>query len=364
MKKNLKKLSLVFLVATSLVLTTGCGKKGEKLASNMVDKYSAYCTLGEYKGVEYNEMKTEITDADVQYQVDMLLDAYATSEEVTTGVANDGDTVNIDFVGTLDGVEFDGGSYAGWELELGSGQMIPGFEEQIVGHSVGERFDINVTFPENYGEASLAGQEAVFTITINSKVEKTYPEYNDAFVAANTDYDTVAAYEEYILTTLTENAASTDEDYNKTAVVTAVINASTVNEYPQKEMQQLIDDTVAQVESEAISYNYSLNDFVVAYYGFESSDAFKQEVSNLVKDFFTEKIVMCAIAKAENITVNDKEIADFKAEMMESMGITDEKVFAETYTDEDVAYYALSEKVVDFLVENATPVQATATDAQ
>lgn len=366
MKKNLKKLGLVFTIAASLVLTTGCGKKGEKLVDEMVNKYSGYCTLGEYKGIEYQESKTVITEDDVQYQVNMLLDAYATNTEVTTGVANEGDTVNIDFVGTVDGVAFDGGSTEGQgsELTLGSGTMIEGFEEQIIGHSVGETFDIYVTFPEDYHSADLAGVDAVFSITINSKIEKVYPEYNDAFVAANTDYQTVAAYEEYVLNALTENAATTDDSYNKTAIVTAVINAATINEYPQKDMQKLIDDTVAQVESEAISYGYELDDFVVTFYGMESADAFKQEVSDMVKDYFTERIVLCSIAKAENITVTDKEIAEYKKTMMDSLGITDEEVFAETYSDEDVAYYTLSEKVVNFLVDNATPVQATATDAQ
>ncbi len=366
MKKNVKKLGLVFTLVASLALTTGCSKKEEKMVDNMVDKYAKCCTLGEYKGVEYQETKTVITADDVQYQVNGLLDAYATSTEVTSGTAEEGDTVNIDFVGKIDGVEFEGGSTggAGSELTLGSGRMIAGFEEQIIGHEVGETFDINVTFPEDYGEPSLAGQDAVFTITINCKYEKEYPEYNDAFVAANTEYDTVAAYEDYLLKAMTEEAAQTDSDYNKAAVVTAVVDASTVNEYPQEEMQKLIDSSVAQVESEASSYNYDLGDFLKTFYGFETVEDFEKEISNSVREYMTEKIVICAIAKAENITVSAEEVAEYKKTMMDTLAITDEEAFDEHYSEEDVAYYALAEKVVDFLVENATPVQATTEEAE
>lgn len=365
MKRNLKKMGIVLSIVACMGMATGCGKKSDKkVVEDMVDKYSACCTLGEYKGIEYEESKTVITDEDVQYYVNSLLDSYATSSEVTSGTVGDGDTVNIDFVGTVDGVEFAGGSTngAGYELTLGSGMMIDGFEEQIMGHSVGESFDIYVTFPDQYTE-ELAGKDAVFAIKINSKIEKVYPDYNDAFVAANTEYKTVAEYEESLMTSLTEDAASSDENKNKTAVITAVINASTVNEYPQKDMEKLVDDTVKQVETQAASSGYTLDDYVVGVYGMSSVDSFRSYVGEMVKSFMTEKIVICAVAKAENITVSSKEIADYKKTMMEDTGITDEETFDENYTSEDVAYYALAEKVVDFLLTNASPVQATATDA-
>lgn len=361
MKKNVKKLGLVLTIATSLVLATGCGKSNEKkVVEEMVDKYSGYCTLCEYKGMEYTETKTVITEDDVQYQVDSLLEAYATSSEVTSGVAEDGDTVNIDFVGKIDGVEFEGGSTegAGYELTLGSGYMIDGFEEQIMGHSVGETFDIDVTFPDEYTE-DLAGKDAVFTITINSKIEKTYPEYNDAFVAANTDYETVAAYEEYLMTAMTENAEASDLNYNKSAIMTAVVDASTINEYPQQDMQELIDSTITQIEAEATSYGYELDDYVIGFYGMSSVEEMETYIGELVKSYMTEKIVVCAVAKAENITVTDEEIAAYKQEMMDTLGVTDEATFSASYTDEDVAYYTLAEKVVEFLLENGTPVQTT-----
>lgn len=365
MKKNLKKLGLVLSIVACMGMATGCGKKSnKKVVEDMVDKYSSCCTLGEYKGIEYEESKTVITDEDVQYYVNSLLDSYSTSTEVTSGTVESGDTVNIDFVGTVDGVEFEGGSTNGngYELTLGSGMMIDGFEEQIMGHDVGESFDIYVTFPEQYTE-ELAGKDAVFAIKINSKIEKVHPDYNDAFVAANTEYDTVAAYEEYILTALTENAANDDETKNKTAVITEVINASTVNEYPQEDMQKLIDDTVDQVEGQAVSSGYTLQDYVMGYFGMASVEDFEAYVGEIVKSYMTEKIVVCAVAKAENITVSNDEIAEYKAGMMEETGITDEETFDENYTSEDVAYYTLAEKVVDFLLENAKPIEATSTDA-
>jgi len=291
------------------------------------------------------------------------LSTYATSTEVTSGVANMGDTVIIDFVGTLDGVAFEGGTATGCELTLGSGQMIDGFEDQIAGHSVGEVFDIFVTFPENYGSADLAGQDAVFTITITSKIDKVYPEYTDEFVATNTGYATIAAYEEYLMNALQEDATQSDEDSNKSKVMTAAVDAATINEYPEQDMKEMIDDTINQVESEAISNGYELIDYLTAYYGYESVEDFKADVEALVESYMKEKIVVCAIAKAEKISVSKDEIEDYKKNMMESLAITDEEVFAGYYSDEDVAYYALAEKVVEHLLEVAKQVPATATDA-
>ncbi len=362
MKKNFKKLGLVVAFTMGLTMLSGCGdKKGKAAVDEMVDKYAAYCVLPEYKGIEYTHTQTTVTEDMVQAQIDNLLSQHATSTQVTEGVTKMGDTANIDFVGSVDGVEFQGGSSngAGYDLVLGSGTMIDGFEEQIIGHEVGETFDIYVTFPEDYGSADLAGQYATFSITINYITQKDYPDYTDEFIAANTTSKTVAEYEENLRTSMEETYASNDESYNKSAVMTAVIEASQITEYPQKELEDLVNKTITQVSDEAASSGYTLETYVTVVYGMASEEAFKDYVQGLAEDYVTEKIVVCSVAKAENISVTEEEIEAYRTRMMESYGITDEDEFAEYYTDEDVAYYALAENVVDFLLENGTPVEAT-----
>lgn len=365
MKKSIKKLSCALIMTMGLSLLAGCGDKSVD-QGKFIDKYAAYCELGEYKGVEFNETKTEITSDMVQAKVDEFLATYTVSENVTTGTTKDGDTVNIDFVGSIDGVEFAGGSTggAGYTLTLGSGTMIEGFEEQIVGHDVGEVFDINVTFPDNYGSADLAGQDAVFEITINSIVVQTVPDYTDEFVASNTSYSTIAEYEQSIIDSLTTEASEYDGYYNKLSIMTTVVSGTTINEYPEKEMQELIDDTIADTTAEAAEYGYDLATYVTAKYGMASEDSFRQYITGIVEDYMREKIVVCAIAKAENIRVTDAEIEKYKEQMIINTGLTDEGEFDKTYSEEDILYYTLSDKVSNFLLENGVPSVSTQTDAQ
>lgn len=363
MKKSIKKIGCALIMTMSLSMLSACGKD-EVNQDKFIDKYASYCELGEYKGVEFTKTQTEVTSDMVQAKIDELLATYTVSEEVTTGTAANGDTVNIDFVGSIDGVEFEGGSTqgAGYELTLGSGSMIDGFEEQIVGHDVGETFDINVTFPEDYGSTDLAGKDAVFAITINSLIVKTVPEYNDQFVATYTDYTTVTDYEQSIIDELTADAVEYDAYYNKIAIMSVVVSGTTVNEYPEKEMKELIDDTMSDVSADASEYGYDLETYVIAKYGMASEEDFRTYITGVVEDYMREKIVVCAIAKAENIRVTDAEVDVYRLEMIANTGLTGDGEFDETYSAEDVIYYALADKVSSFLVENGTP--ATATDAQ
>lgn len=366
MKKQFRTLGYVLSLTLGMTMLTGCGKKVDGVdQESMIDKYAAYCELPDYMGLEYEETKTTVTDEDVQSRMDSLLQEYATSTQVTEGTVKNGDNVNIDFVGSIDGVEFDGGNSggAGYDLTLGSGSMISGFEEGIVGHDIGETFTIQATFPEDYGKDELNGKEADFEITINYMTQTELPELNDAFVASYTDAATVSEYEESVRTDLVEQYAESDKSYNESAIMQVLVDSTTYNEYPEQEMKELIDQSISQQEQAAASYGYSLGDYVTARYGFSSEDAFRQYVQGLAEDYMKEKIVVCAVAKAAEITVSGDEVDEYKKTLMDYYGYEDEADLEENYTSEDIVYYALAEKVVEYLLENGKGVQATASDA-
>ncbi len=365
MKKQFRTLGYVLSLALGMSMLTGCGKKVDGVdQESMIDKYAAYCDLPEYKGLEYEETKSTVTDADVKTKIDSLLQQYATKTQVKEGTVKEGDNVNIDFVGSIDGEEFDGGNSngAGYDLTLGSGSMIPGFEDGIMGHKVGETFNIKATFPENYGKENLNGKEADFKVTINYMTDTQLPEYNDAFIASYTDATTVLEYEDSVRKDLVEQYEKSDKSANESAVMQVLVEKTTYNEYPQKEMQDLIDQSIAQQEKAASQYGYSLGDYVTARYGFRSEDDFREYVQGLAEDYMKEKIAVCAVAKDAGITVTKEEVDDYKKTVMDYYGY-DSSTLEENYSSEDLVYYALAQKVVDYLLENGKGVEATATDA-
>lgn len=355
------------MLTMGMTLLSGCGGKvGGVDVDKMIDRYAKCCELGDYKEIEYNAQNTVVDDAMVKSEIDGLLSQYSKTDKIESGKCKLGDTVNIDFVGSVDGVEFEGGSTngMGYDLELGSGNFIEGMEEQIAGHNVGETFDVNVTFPKEYpNNPDLAGKPAVFKVTINSINVITLPEYNDAFVASYTDAKTVAEYEENLKKEMEEYYSSSDDGNNKMALMEKILENVKINEYPEQDMKELIDNVVKSVQDEANESSMDLATYVTTRYGMSSEEEFRNYLSDQAKDYFKEKIAICAIAKAEKITVNKSDIEDMKKKMMESTGL-DEKELKKQYKNEDIVYYALSEKVYNFILENGKPVAATNTDAE
>lgn len=352
MKKKFKAVGLIAALTMGLTLFTGCSKDGKVNQDDMVEKYAGYCELGEYKGVEYVASNIEVTDEVLEAEINYLLSAYATEAESTTGVAEVGDKVNIDFIGSVDGVEFEGGSSEGmgYDLTLGSGTMIDGFEEQIAGHKAGETFNIEVTFPEDYGKEDLNGKDAVFQITINTVTEMVLPEYNDEFVSTYTYFATTEELENAIR----ENYAENDKNINRATIIEIIMDNTTIKEYPQKELEKLIDETMTSVEEEAAGYGMDMETYIATLYGISTLENFEIYIGGLAEDFLDEKIVICAIAEAEGIRATDEEIDAKKAEMMESLNLSEEELY-KVYSKEDVMYYALADNVYDFLLENASP---------
>lgn len=179
----------------AVMIMTGCGAKDEAKTATASDA-KAGIVLGEYKNVPVTVVKPSVSDEELDARIETVLGGYATWDAVDRA-AEEGDRVNIDYKGLKDGVAFEGGTAEGYNLVLGSGSFIDGFEDGLIGAAAGEQRNLNLTFPENYQSEELAGQDVVFEVTVNEVAEKHTPELTEAFVAENfPDLGTVDAYKE------------------------------------------------------------------------------------------------------------------------------------------------------------------------
>ena len=361
-----RKVSAVLIGTMVLSALAGCGKSDEASLKDKQNKYAQYVTLGEYKGVEYTPSNTEVTDEDIQSEIDRLIDDNTIENKDYKKVATMGDAVNIDYVGSVDGKEFDGGSTqgAGTEITLGSSGYIDNFDEQIVGHKPGDSFDVNVTFPKEYGNEELNGKAAVFATTLNYVVASpTVPKYDDVLVASATDYKTTKEFEQAKREELEKENAETDLEADKSTLIGKVIEASQVSELPEQEVNDRIDSLISNVTESAESNGIDLATYL-SYYGMDE-EGFKTQVKTSVETYIREKMIILTIAEKEGISAEDDEVEAKKQELLDQTGMTDIEQLKQAYgyNDEDFSYEIVYKKVVDLVYNNAKQVEATDTDA-
>ena len=210
----MKKKIMAALLAGVMVLAVGCGGKGE----------NGNLTLGEYKGLTL----TSVSQATVDAELSSILESYTEYAEVDR-TAQEGDTVNINFVGTLNGVAFEGGKAENHGLVLGSHSFIDTFEDQIIGHVAGDEFDVNVTFPEQYHSDDLAGKPAVFKVKVNEIKAKELPELNDEFAQDVSEFDTLAEYKEDIKARLVKEKEAEAKRTKEDEAIAKIIEKSTLS---------------------------------------------------------------------------------------------------------------------------------------
>ncbi len=287
-------------------------------------------TLEDYSTIEVSESDVTISDESVDSYIDSIISYATTTETVTEGTAEDGDTVNIAYSGVLEGEEEAFETNDSYDLTLGSGTFIDGFEEQLVGHEIGETFDIDVTFPDDYSSEDLAGKNATFTVTINSKSVSNVPELNDDFVkefsSANmdTELNTVDELKEYTYNYLYENAL-----YN--AIYAALVEKETVISYSESDFELLksySNDSLTYYASMLQQYGYTdaTEDTAAQMYGYDSAEAYTVAEA---EHYLGLMMLFDKIAGDLGIEVTDEEVDEEIAAYMESYGYTD------TYTVEE-----------------------------
>lgn len=224
------------------------GKDGVELECKVTVKPEV--KLGEYKGLKAEKEAVSVTDEEVDAAVNRKLEENARIIPVEDRAVENGDIVNMDFEGFCDGVAFDGGKAEGYELEIGSGQFIPGFEDQIVGHNVDDEFDVNVTFPEEYGEEKLAGKPAVFKIKLHEIKKKELPEADDEFAKDVSEFDTFAEFKEDLKKTILDNKQKSADRAFENKILDLVADLVDA-EIPDAMVERAIDDA-------ANEFNYRL----------------------------------------------------------------------------------------------------------
>ena len=246
-----------------------------------------------------------VSDADVQAEIERMLDRNAKKVEITDRAAANGDIVTIDFVGTVDGVKFDGGEAEGYDLTLGSGAFIPGFEDQVVGMNIGETKDVNVTFPENYQAENLKGKAAVFAVTLHKIQAKELPELTDEFVKEATGDETVAAYKEKTAARLQKDLDRRATDATENSILNAIA-ANTEVEIPQAMIEREIDSLVQRFEYQLMYQGLKLADYLDFLKVTEAD--YRSNYQSQAEANVKNQLIISHIIEAEKIEATEEEV--------------------------------------------------------
>ena len=308
-------------------------------------------TLGKYKGVEVEKIDITVSDEEVDADLNQQRENNSRMVTVERAVA-DGDVAVIDFEGFVDDVAFEGGKGENYSLAIGSHSFIDNFEEQLIGKNAGEDVEVNVTFPEEYQAKELAGKPAVFKVSIKEVKEKQLPELDDEFASEVSDFETLAEYKEDIRKKLSEKKEQDAKNAKEDAVIEAII-AEAQMEIPdamiETQQRQMLDDFSQRMAQQGLT--------IEQYYQFTGSSAEKmmEDMRPQAIKRIETRLVLEAVAKAENIEITDEKIDEELAKMAESYNMEVEKLkeFMGENEKKQMKEDLAVQEAVTFLVENA-----------
>ena len=308
--------------------------------------------LGQYKGLEVEVTRQTVSEDDVNARIEQDRQKGARTIDVEDRPVEDGDTVNLDYAGSVDGVAFAGGTAQGQTLKIGSHQFIPGFEEQMVGMQIGEEKDLNVTFPEQYHSEELAGKAAVFHVKVNSIQRTELPELDDDFAADVSDFNTFAEYKDSIVKELTERAEENNEVTIENALVEKAVDNATID-VPHAMIHEQLDYMMREMEMRMAYQGLRMEDFLK--YTGQTREQLEHSYHGEAEKRVRIELTLEAIRKAEGIEPTEEEVKKQIEEQAKRMGREVED-FEKTLTDEQRAYLSDSaaiQKVVDLMKADA-----------
>lgn len=306
--------------------------------------------LGAYKGINIDKVAYNVTDADIDAEINRLLERNAREIEVTDRVAQSGDITNIDYSGSVDGVKFDGGTAEGQTLILGSGQFIPGFEEGVVGMAIGEEKDIPVTFPENYAP-ELASKDAIFKVKLNGIKIKELPTLDDEFIKDAAGEESVEAYKAATKAKLQDANDKKAKYETEDKLVKTIADASEV-EVPSALVERQLDNIVRDMEYRMMYQGLKLEDYLK--YVNKTLEEYRASFESQAKEQVKTQLVIEAILKAEGIEATAEEVDAKIAEQASQMG-KDFEEYKKSLPANQISYFensATIEKLFDFLTKN------------
>lgn len=326
---------------------------------------SKYVKVGNYKGLEYASQKASVTDEEVDAEIQRRLQKAAKTENSKTGKVENGDTINISFVGKIDGKEFEGGSSESTDITVGTTQMIDGFVEGLIGKNVGESVTLNLKFPDDYGKTDLQGKAVEFKVTINSKKKISVPKLNTEFVKKNSKFTTVKEYKEGVKKELLNQKQKSIDSTVKQELWSRIIDKSKAKKYPEKELNEAMSQANKLEESyKAQAQNYGMEwETYLKTVMRTDKKGFEKLKQEYAKNIVFNRMVMYSIARSENISLSNREYKKEILKILEDNGYDEEsfkKAFGkdiETYADEqNWRQKILFDKVLDKVMKDGKKV--------
>lgn len=306
-------------------------------------------TVKNYKGIKASKKVEEVTDADVDAEIDRRRERNARTVDVEGRAVENGDIVNIDFEGFLDGVPFDGGKGENFSLTIGSGQFIPGFEEQIIGHNIGDEFDVNVTFPENYHAEELKGKPTIFKVKLHSISTKELPEADDEFAKDVSEFDTLDELKADIRKHLEEaNEKKAADAFENKLIDTVIENME--GEIPQEMYEVRIDEMIRDFEYRLQSQGLNL-DMYLQYSGLDR-DSFRKTFEAQAQRQVKVRLALEKIVEVEGIAPTDEEVEAEYARLADAYKMDVEKL-KPVISAEDVKKDVAVNKAIDLIKDSA-----------
>ena len=309
--------------------------------------------LGGYKGLKATKYVHQVTDEEIDSRIQQDVQKATTMIDVTDRAVENGDTVNLDYAGTVDGVAFDGGTAQNQTLEIGSGHFIPGFEEQMIGMQIGEEKDLQVKFPDEYHAEELKGKDAVFHVKVNGIQAKSAPELDDDFAADVSEFDTFAAYRENIVKELTDRAVKNADVQVENELVQQAVDASDCD-IPDAMIDDEIDIMVREMKMRMMYQGLRFEDYLQ--YTGQTEDQIKEMYRPEAKNRVKMQLVLDAIIQAEAIEPTEEEVEKAIAEEAARAGreVEDFKSSLNERQQKYLRENAAIRKAVDLIVDSAS----------
>lgn len=359
-----RKLCMILLSLCIACSAAGCGgkdsssKKSESQASSPAfegrlvsaseKELGKIVELGEYKGLAVDKTIEDVTDDQVEDQLRNILSTSTVEVEDPEAAAGDGDVVNINYTGTKDGVAFDGGTAEDYDLTLGSGQFIEGFEDGLIGAKKGETRELNLTFPEGYTNPDLSGQDVVFTVTVNAI--KRAPELSDEWVKDNSEYDNIEDYKQGIREDLETSSQFSADSAAKNEAWNQVLTNSDVKEYPDEDLDAAVKEYNDSINSYAEQMGQSVDEFLEAQN--ITQDQLDEESQQYAQYKLKQNLIVQAIMDKEGFTLDDEGCQKAATQMEKDYGMTLDDMI-EQYGESTVKETVALNRIMDYIIENA-----------